>query len=186
MKENIKIGLLSLIALTLVIDTFFLGDNSSTSTITETPQSNIVANPATNNTVNPMTTPNTPTMAPTQQPTPPVLASEKRAKTTMKFTETSHNFGKIKQDTKNTKIFRFINTGSEPLIIEDAKGSCGCTIPKYPKEPIAPGASGEIEVVYSPGKQQGAQNKNVTITANTDPISTVLNISAEVQVVPEE
>ena len=80
------------------------------------------------------------------------------------------------------KIFKFTNTGSEPLIIEDAKGSCGCTVPVYPKEPIKPGETGEIEVEYSPGKQQGAQSKTVTITANTDPITTTLNISANVEV----
>ncbi|HRN42636.1 MAG TPA: DUF1573 domain-containing protein, partial [Vicingus sp.] len=72
------------------------------------------------------------------------------------------------------------NTGSEPLIIENASGSCGCTVPTFPKEPIAPGKTGEIEVVYSPGTQQGAQTKTVTITANTEPITTTLNITANV------
>ena len=99
----------------------------------------------------------------------------------MKFAETAHNFGTIQQDTKNTKIFKFTNTGTEPLIIEDAQGSCGCTVPKFPKEPIKPGETGDIEVVYSPGKQQGAQSKTVTITANTDPITSTIIISAEVE-----
>ncbi|MCB0401790.1 MAG: DUF1573 domain-containing protein [Flavobacteriales bacterium] len=94
----------------------------------------------------------------------------------------AHDFGTIDQDTKNTKVFKFTNTGKEPLIIEDAKGSCGCTVPTYPKEPIKPGETGEIEVAYSPGKQSGAQTKTVTITANTEPITTTLNISANVQV----
>lgn len=100
--------------------------------------------------------------------------------TSLAFGETSYDFGSIMQDSENKKVFTFTNTGAEPLIIENAKGSCGCTVPKYPKEPIAPGATGEIEVVYKPGKQKNKQTKNVTITANTDPAKTVLTISADV------
>ena len=183
MKENIKIGLLGVIALTLVIDTFFLDDQPTRKNLEENaiPQSNIAINPAQNNMINPLTN-NSPT--PINQTPPPVppVQSETRAKTNVQFTDLSHNFGTIQQDSKNTKIFKFKNTGTEPLIIENAVGSCGCTVPTYPKEPIKPGGVGEIEVVYSPGKQQGAQTKTVTITANTNPITTVLNISAEVEV----
>ena len=85
---------------------------------------------------------------------------------------------------ENKYVFKFVNTGKEPLMISDAKGSCGCTVPEYPKEPIAPGATGEIKVVYKPGAQQGSQTKTVTVTANTDPPQTLLNISADVQVDP--
>jgi hypothetical protein len=99
----------------------------------------------------------------------------------MSFGSNSHDFGSIGQDTDNKKIFTFTNTGSEPLIIENAKGSCGCTVPKYPKEPIVPGGTGEIEVVYKPGKQKNKQTKNITITANTSPSNTVLTITADVQ-----
>ncbi len=102
------------------------------------------------------------------------------ALTTISFAENAHDFGTIEQDSEHKKIFSFTNTGSEPLIIEKAKGSCGCTVPKYPKEPIAPGGTGEIEVVYKPGKQKNKQTKNVTITANTSPANTVLTISANV------
>lgn len=101
--------------------------------------------------------------------------------TQVAFSESSHSFGNIKQDSKNEHVFTFTNTGSEPLIISNAKGSCGCTVPNYPKEPIAPGATGEIEVVYSPGKQVGNQSKTVTVTANTDPPTTMLQISAVVE-----
>lgn len=184
MKENIKIGLLGLIALTLVVDVFFTDDTPSRRPAIEnaTPQSNVAANPAPNNVVNPINNPfeNQP---PQQQTPPKPKLSETRTKTTIKFAETSHNFGTIKQDTKNTKMFKFTNTGTEPLIIEDAQGSCGCTVPKFPKEPIKPGESGEIEVAYSPGKQQGAQSKTVTITANTTPITSSITISADVEVV---
>jgi type IV secretory pathway VirB10-like protein len=184
MKENIKIGLIGVIALTLIVNTFFMDDGPTRRAAPEnnTPQSNVAANPAPNNVINPIT-PNPLNVNSQQPPAPAPKLSDSRAKTGMKFTEMNHDFGNIQQDTKNTKVFKFTNTGSEPLIIEDAKGSCGCTVPKFPKEPILPGASGEIEVVYSPGKQQGAQTKNITITANTDPITTVLNISANVEVV---
>ncbi len=101
----------------------------------------------------------------------------------MEFEATEWNFGEIIQGESVEYAFEFTNTGSEPLIITNAKGSCGCTVPKFPKEPIKPGATGEIEVVYSPGKQQGSQNKTVTITANTDPVSTTLNILADVEVI---
>jgi hypothetical protein len=67
------------------------------------------------------------------------------------------------------------------LVISNAVGSCGCTVPEYPKHPIAPGETGEINVVYKPGKQEGQQNKTVTVTANTEPAQTVLRILADVQ-----
>lgn len=173
MKENIKIGLLGIIAFTLIVDTFIMGESSNSS---ENSENNMVSNMA--------ATPSNPTPIadPTITPQPPqqISQSETRAKTTIKFAQMNHNFGEIEQDSKNTYVFKFTNTGTEPLIIENASGSCGCTVPTYPKEPIAPGKTGEIEVVYSPGKQEGEQTKTVSITANTDPIVTTLNISAKV------
>ena len=103
-----------------------------------------------------------------------------RPTTTVVFETYDHDFGDIDQDTEHTKIFTFTNTGKEPLIITNAKGSCGCTVPEYPKQPIEPGQNGEIKVVYSPGKQQFKQSKTVTITANTDPETTVLKVYANV------
>jgi hypothetical protein len=180
MNEKIKIGLLGVIALTLIINTFFMDEaprRMNPSINNETISSNIAATPSNINPVNPINTP------PQAKTIPAPKLSETRAKTVLKFKQITHNFGSIQQDSKNTKIFTFTNTGSEPLIIENAKGSCGCTVPKFPKEPIKPGDTGEIEVVYSPGKQKGAQNKTITITANTDPIATTLNVSADVQVI---
>jgi len=177
MKENIKLGLLGVIAITLIINTFFTDKTSSRRQSAVTPSNELVSNTIT---PTPSTAiPNT-TSPITPKPVAPIKASESRAKTNIAFANSSHNFGEIQQDSKNTYLFEFTNTGSEPLIIEDAKGSCGCTVPVYPKEPIAPGKTGEIEVVYSPGKQQGAQTKTVTITANTNPITTTINISANV------
>ena len=102
-------------------------------------------------------------------------------KTQITFTNYDHDFGSIMQDTENAYTFKFKNTGNEPLVIENAKGSCGCTVPSYPKEPIPPGGEGEIGVVYKPGKQKNNQTKKVTITANTDPVQTILTIKANVQ-----
>ena len=109
-----------------------------------------------------------------------VIEKEVGPKTNIQFTEMEHDFGKIEQNTRNPKTFTFTNTGENPLIISDAKGSCGCTVPQYPREPIAPGETGEIEVVYSPGQQKNQQTKTVTITANTEPATTVLRITADV------
>jgi hypothetical protein len=172
MKENIKIGLLGIIALTLVFDTFIMDKDSSNGS-SNIASSNIVANP---------TTP-TNNIMPEKVITPPVQKPPtiNRPTTKVSFADASHNFGEIMQDSKNTYVFKFTNTGKEPLVIENASGSCGCTVPTYPKEPIAPGATGEIEVVYSPGKQQGEQNKTVSITANTEPNVTTLNVSATVK-----
>lgn len=98
--------------------------------------------------------------------------------TTMTFEETKHDFGKIMDGDKVEHIFKFKNTGKEPLVISNAKGSCGCTAPIWPKEPIKPGDTGEIKVVYNSknkGKVGGKpENKNVTITANTNPVETRL------------
>ncbi|MBX2973015.1 MAG: DUF1573 domain-containing protein [Flavobacteriales bacterium] len=102
-------------------------------------------------------------------------------KTTINFAEYEHGFGNIKQDSENKHVFKFTNTGTEPLIIESATGSCGCTVPNYPKAPIPPGGTGEIEVEYKPGKQENAQTKTVTVIANTEPKETTLRITANVQ-----
>lgn len=184
MRENIKVALLGVISVTLIVNTFFKNNSSSadyddaaTSSIATSPS--ISTNAGNVNDLNPLNPIAQP--AANQPAAAPTVLSETRAKTTLQFADLNHNFGKIKQDSKQTKIFKFTNTGKEPLIIENAIGSCGCTVPQYPKEPIKPGATGEIVVEYSPGKQEGAQTKTVTITANTEPITTVLNISAEVE-----
>lgn len=101
-------------------------------------------------------------------------------KTTLAFDKMKHDFGNIIQNSENKYSFSFRNTGVEPLVISNAKGSCGCTVPNYPKDPVAPGATATIDVVYSPGMQSGNQTKTVTITANTDPSQTILSINANV------
>jgi hypothetical protein len=107
--------------------------------------------------------------------------------THVNFLKTSHDFGTIDYGTENKCSFQFINTGIVPLVISNAKGSCGCTVPNWPKQPIMPYETAHIDVVYSPKKNQAgsSQVKSVTITANTDPTNTILTIKAYVNPVDE-
>lgn len=104
--------------------------------------------------------------------------------TSIKFEETTHNFGEIKDGEVITYTYKFTNTGDKPYFISNAKGSCGCTVPKWPKEPIKPGEQGEIVVTFnSRGKGKvggGQQSKRVTLTGNTDPANTYLTIKGVV------
>lgn len=108
-------------------------------------------------------------------------ASQEREKTAMSFTQSSHDFGVMTEGEVKEYSFQFKNTGNAPLHIEHAKGSCGCTVPQWPKDPIAPGASGQIVVKFNSANKVGKNSKKVTIVANTEPISTVLTISADVK-----
>jgi hypothetical protein len=105
--------------------------------------------------------------------------------TTIEFPETTYDYGTVEDGKKVVHIYKFKNTGKNPLIISDAKGSCGCTVPEWPKEPIAPGKSGEIRVEFdskNKGTAEGsAQSKRVTLTANTDPVQTYLTIKGIVK-----
>lgn len=97
-----------------------------------------------------------------------------------KFEKEVYDFGEIKEGEKVTHDFKFKNIGKSPLIISSATATCGCTIPDYPKEPIAPGAEGVIRVVFNGVGKIGMQNKIVSITANTIPSLTELNILGNV------
>ena len=125
------------------------------------------------------------TKAATTPPAPTKTEAETRAesepKTTVEFEKTKIDHGKMKEGEKAEYVFKFKNTGDKPLIITDAKGSCGCTVPDWPKEPIAPGASGEIKAVFDSKGKPGPQTKQVTVTSNTEPIKNVLTITAEVE-----
>jgi hypothetical protein len=105
--------------------------------------------------------------------------------TTVKFDEMSYDWGKLKEGEKMTHLFKFKNTGENDLIISDARGSCGCTVPEWPKEPIKAGKSGEIKVIFDSAHKSGPQSKTVTINANTEPNSIVLMIKGTVET-PEE
>lgn len=84
----------------------------------------------------------------------------------MVFESTFHDFGKMTQGEQVKKVFSFTNDGDEPLIISSHHVQCGCTTPKYSKEPIMPGESGEIEVGFNSAGKKGMQNKTVTLTTN--------------------
>ena len=98
----------------------------------------------------------------------------------MDFSSLEHDFGTINGDDRVETVFTFTNSGDTDLVISKAHGSCGCTVPEYPKEPIAPGEKGEIKVSFSPKGKNGMQNKTVTLTTNTKTGSEVLNIKANI------
>lgn len=100
--------------------------------------------------------------------------------TSMAFEKTIHDFGTLKEGASVSYTFTFKNTGNKPLLISNAKGSCGCTVPSWPREAVAPGESGEIKVTFNSRGKKGKQHKSVTLTANTDPANTRLYIKADV------
>ncbi len=87
----------------------------------------------------------------------------------MKFEETSFDFGAIQEGAVVTHTFSFVNTGKTPLTIENAVASCGCTVPDWPRTPIAPGSKGDIKVEFNSRGKAGPQQKTITIYANTQP-----------------
>jgi hypothetical protein len=99
------------------------------------------------------------------------------------FEEETHDYGTIKQGDNGSFDFKFKNIGKEPIIISKAVGSCGCTVPSWPKEPILPGASSVIKVTYDT-KRIGAFSKSVTITSNAKTETKMLSISGNVKEVP--
>lgn len=102
--------------------------------------------------------------------------------TTMEADVVDHDFGVIPKETPVSKIFKLKNTGNNPLIISDAKASCGCTVPKKPEAPIAPGEVGELEVTFTsnPGQEGTRINKSITVSANIPGGMMVLSIKGEV------
>ncbi len=94
------------------------------------------------------------------------------------------DYGTITQGSNGVRTFPFINDGSEPLVIATAKGSCGCTVPRYPKEPILPGEKAEIEVRYDT-KRVGPFTKTVRMTHNGSTTPVVLTIKGKVEAEPE-
>lgn len=96
-----------------------------------------------------------------------------------------HDFGTIKQGDNGTYEFKFKNIGKEPLIISGARGSCGCTVPSWPKEPIMPGANGVIKVTYDT-QRVGVFTKTVTINSNAKSAEKIITIKGKVDAIPAE
>lgn len=190
-SDKIKIGLLALIALTLIINTYYQatgssslpqannskGNLSSYSNIPTSENEGIVDKTKEVQDINPLKNPNLNTL-PITEPTAPNAGPV----TNIKFATDVVNFGKIKAQSENNYAFEFVNTGTEPLLIENAKGSCGCTVPNWPKDPIMPGEKGSIDVVFRPKtrESEGEDKKTVTVFSNTNPKTTVLTVKAMV------
>ena len=96
------------------------------------------------------------------------------------FAESTFDFGSIKSGTEITHEYHFRNSGNADLLISEASGSCGCTVPEWPKNPISPGDEGVIKVTFNSTGMSGQIAKTVTILANTIPSTKVLTISGEV------
>lgn len=98
-----------------------------------------------------------------------VATAQKKAQ--IKFDKVSHNFGTFSEANPVVDhVFTFTNTGDAPLVINQAIASCGCTIPEYTKQPIAPGQKGTLKVTYNgKGKIPGHFKKTVTVRTNGDP-----------------
>lgn len=99
---------------------------------------------------------------------------------TMEFGAIEHDFGTINEGDVVEHTYSFKNTGQAPLIIQGAQGSCGCTVPDWSKEPIPVGGTGFIKAKFDSNGKTNAQNKTVTVTANTWPKQTVLRFKAMV------
>lgn len=97
------------------------------------------------------------------------------------FDEEAYDFGQIPEGEVAKHDFKFTNSGDAPLIISSASGSCGCTVPQWPREPIAPGETGIIHVEFNSNGRAGSQTKQVTLSANTVPNSKILQITAQVE-----
>ena len=95
----------------------------------------------------------------------------------MKFDETEFDFGTIEQNTPQEHVFTFTNTGKAPLVITNATSTCGCTVPSFTKEAIAPGEKGELLVKFN-GSGQNQVTKTITVTANTEAGKEQLKIKA--------
>lgn len=99
---------------------------------------------------------------------------------TITFVEEFHDFGEVEEGKVVEHTFVFTNEGEGPLIISNAQGSCGCTVPDWPRQPIAPGQKGQIKVSFNSKGRAGRQDKRVTLTTNAVPQSKVLNITSTV------
>ena len=106
--------------------------------------------------------------------------AEEQPAPVMQFDSLVKQFGTITQGETIERVFTFTNEGDADLIMTSARGSCGCTVPTWPREPIAPGESGEIEVVFNSEGKKGTQHKNIYIIANTTPAKNTITIRGKV------
>jgi hypothetical protein len=95
--------------------------------------------------------------------------------------ESQHDFGTITEGDKVEYAFKFKNSGNEPLILQNVQTTCGCTVPTWPKEPIAPGKSGVIKASFNSAGKAGQQNKVITIISNAKEGNSQVSILANVK-----
>jgi hypothetical protein len=94
--------------------------------------------------------------------------------TSVQMIDSVYDFGKAEEGTKVTHNFRFKNTGKKPLVISAAHASCGCTVPEKPEEPIQPGETGILKVVFNTASRPGPAHKTITVVSNAYPEFPVL------------
>jgi len=116
-------------------------------------------------------------------------AEERRAKyaefvdepTSIEFENDEYNFSTVVDGDMVKHTFKFTNTGDKNLVLFDVKTTCGCTVPEdWPKQPIPPGESGEVKVIFNSNNKVGAVNKSIRIEANTNPTVSAVTITGEV------
>lgn len=113
---------------------------------------------------------------PVQLASNPTKIDDNAPKSKINFENMEYDFGTIDEGDIVEHTFTFTNTGESPLLIEKATASCGCTVPKWPNDPIPVGETGEIQVRFDSKNKPNQQIKTITITANTDPSITRLRI----------
>ena len=113
-----------------------------------------------------------------------MIPSLAQAKSHIKFTDKSHDFGAIREEGGVVSYeFEFVNDGDEPLVLLDAKAECGCTRPEIPLQPIAPGKKAKVRVSYNPDGRPGEFVKSVKVTTN-DPKNKKLKLKISGNVIP--
>jgi hypothetical protein len=96
------------------------------------------------------------------------------------FKEYEHSFGKVAEGEKISYVFTFENKGTSDIVISSVTPSCGCTVPKFDKKPVPPGATGNIEVVFDTSGRSGMQTKTVTVKSNAKTPVVLVKFTAEV------
>ncbi len=115
-----------------------------------------------------------------------VPAQSQTVEPKISFDENSHDFGKFNEsDGKVTHKFEFVNTGGSDLLVQNVTASCGCTAPRWTREPVRPGGKGFVAATYNPAGRPGSFRKYVTVISNSDPGSVRLTISGEVTAKPK-
>lgn len=100
--------------------------------------------------------------------------------TTVQIIDSTYNFGNITEGEKVEFSYRFKNTGNNPLVIFEAHGSCGCTVPERPEKPIMPGETGFLKVVFNSSGKHGHNEKDINVSANTIPPFPALKLTGDV------